>query len=140
MSESTDLIAPEDNNLAELQQKEQVRPKFTFKGKELAPYSRGSRILYGMVCDNNDLVIYRVLAFLYIHLQPRDEMIPLVWGDINKFRAKIIDFRETLTDEDEVEAQRIVDELLEADRSTRVIAEPEDDPTSNSKKKDYVNE
>ena len=124
---SEELITPESNDFAELQTKEQVRPAATFKGKPLAPYSRGTRILYNMVLSDQDLVIYRILAFLYIHLNPRSDVIPLAWGDVNKFREKIIEFRETLTDKDEQEAQQIVDDLLKADAETRVIPEPENE-------------
>lgn len=120
------LITPEsDTEFQEIQQREHVRPAATFKGKELAPFSRGTRILYAMICNDNDLVIYRVLAFIYIHLHPRKEVIPLVWGDLTRFREKILEFRETLTDADETEAQRIVNEQLAADAATRVVAEPE---------------
>ena len=121
---SEELITPE-SDFQDIQQKEHVRPKYTFKGKELLPYSRGTRILYGMVSDDRDLVIYRVLAFLYIHLNPRIEVIPFVWGDINKFREKMIEYRETLSDSDIEEANRIVNEILTADQETRVVAEPE---------------
>src|SRR5438477_12623880 len=104
-----DLVTPE-SDLQETQQREHVRPAYSFKGRELAPYSRGTRILYGMISDDRDLVIYRVLAFLYIHLNPRTEVIPLVWGDINKFREKMIEYREMLTDQDIEEANKLVDE------------------------------
>src|SRR6267142_1273775 len=126
-----DLITPE-SELQETQQREQVRPKYSFKGQELAPYSRGTRILYGMISDDRDLVIYRVMAFLYIHLNPRSEVIPMVWGDINKFREKMIDYRETLSDQDIEEANKLVDEILRSDAETRVVAEPETDGKKNA--------
>lgn len=125
-----ELITPE-SDFQETQQREHVRPKYSFKGKELAPYSRGTRILYGMISDDRDLVIYRVLAFLYIHMNPRSEVIPVVWGDINKFREKMIDYRETLDDKDIEEANKLVDEIIRADAETRVIAEPEGDGKKN---------
>jgi hypothetical protein len=132
-----DLITPEtDNDFQEIQEREHVRPAPVFKGQELLPFSRGSRILYGMVLNDNDLVIYRVLAFIFIHMHPRTEIIPLVWGDVNKFREKVLEFRETLTDEDETEAQRIVNEVLEADAATKVMAEPEH--SGDGKKNDDV--
>lgn len=130
-----ELITPE-SDFQITQEREQIRPLAVFKGKELAPYSRGTRILYNMVIDDKDLVIYRVLAFLYVHLHPRPDVIRLAWGDLNKFRETILEFRETLTDADEAEAQRIVDELLKADASTRVVAEP--DNADAGKKKDAV--
>jgi hypothetical protein len=133
----TDLITPEtDTEFQDIQEREHVRPTQIFKGQALLPFSRGSRILYGMVLNDNDLVLYRVLAFIYIHLHPRNEMIPLIWGDVNKFREQVLEFRETLSDEDEIEAQRIVNEVLEADAATRVISEP--DNSSDGKKNDDV--
>lgn len=127
----SDLIAPE-SEFQVTQEKEQVRPPAMFQGKPLAPYSRGTRILYNMVIEENDLVIYRILAFLYIHLHPRADVIPLVWGDINNFRETILEFRDTLTDADETEAQRLVNEIFAADAATRVVAEPDDATNSHS--------
>ncbi len=72
-----------------------------------------------MVCDDADLVVYRVLAFIYIHLHPRADMIRLCW-DVNAFRERIIQFRDTLTDEDETEAQRIFNEIHTAESKTPV--------------------
>lgn len=126
MNES--LIAPEqDTEFQENQTREHVRPPTMFKGKELAPYSRGTRILYRMICDDADLVIYRVLAFIYIHSLSRSEAVKLCWGNVNDFREKVLEFRETLTDQDEDDAQKLVDELLAAENATRVTAIPEDE-------------
>jgi hypothetical protein len=119
-SNTAPLLSPEDEiTFQDRQDREHVRAPAVFKGQTLLPYSRGTKLLYGMVCDDNDLVIYRVLSFIYIHTHPRKDIIRLAWKP-DEFREVIIAYRETLTDDDEKEAQRITEELFQAERDSQI--------------------
>lgn len=124
------LIAPEDN-FAVNSDREHIRPAFTFKGRTLAPYSKGSRRLYAQVCEENDLVVYRTVAFVYIHINPREEMCALAWN-LPKFRKAVLDWMDDLSDAEEAEAQKIVSDIIANDQATAVEVIP---PPGKDKKK-----
>jgi hypothetical protein len=119
MSNEPEPNPEDDADFAAAEDRELIRPKWRFKDKDLLPYSRGTRLLYGTVIDDNDVVAYRNLAFVYLHLHPRDEMIPLAWN-LNAFRAAVLEWSESLSDADMVEAGRLKEEMLQSDIQTAV--------------------
>lgn len=119
-------FTPEE--LAERLEKEFIRPLDTFKGISLWPYTRAMRLLFAQVCSDEDTVIYRQLAFIYLHLKRTEQtqqedvtkhVVPLAW-DINAFRAKIAFWRDTLSDEDEKTAAILHREIVEREFESRV--------------------
>ena len=120
-------FTPEE--LAERLEKEFVRPPDTFKGIPLWPYTRAMRLLFAQVCSPEDTVIYRQLAFIYLHLkrtEPEQQadvtkhLIQDVW-DINIFRAKVAFYRDTLSGEDEKVAAILHHNIVERELESRVI-------------------
>ncbi len=126
------LAAPEDSEFSTAQEKEQIRPAREFKGKELRPYSRGTRLLFQQVLSPNDSATFRVLAFVYIHLNPAEEMVKLCWNQ-EAFRLAVLAFAETLSPADEQEADRVTDEMIKADRASEVA--PAGDGSGKKKRK-----
>jgi hypothetical protein len=85
--------------------------------------------IYGQICED-DSVLYRAAAFVFIHLKRtektaladmRRHVIPLAWS-VNDFRAAIVEFLETMSDEDESEALRIMTECFETELKSRIVA------------------
>ncbi len=113
------IAAPEDSEFSTIQEKEQVRPAWTFKGKELRPYSRGTRLLFQQVWSPNDSPSFRVFAFIYIHLNSAEEMVKLCWNQ-EAFRLAVLEFAETLSPAEELEADKITDQMIKADRASEV--------------------
>ena len=54
----------------------------TFKGKPLAPYTEGSKLLLLQVRDDGDSSLYFVYSFVFVHIlikENRREVINLCW-------------------------------------------------------------
>lgn len=125
------LLNPESEEaLSAALEREHIRPAYTFQGKELWNYSNGSDLVFQQVCDDGDLMGYRGLAFVFIHLKRTEKtamddiakyVIPIAW-DLNRFRSEIMRFREKLTPDDVAEASRILVETLDTEMKSRVKA------------------
>ena len=120
--------------------KEHIRPADTFQGKPLWPFSKGTKLVYMQVTDD-DTVLFRALAFIWIHLRRTEQtakadltrhVIPVAWN-INQFRGEIMEFRETLSDEDEADAIRIMTECFDRDKKTEIKAGALDGSTTQKK-------
>lgn len=99
-----------------------VSPDRSFKGETIAPYTEGSRLLMLQVREDTDSSIYFIWAFLYLHIaiaKNRKDAIRLAW-DRDLFREKVIDWIETKTEADRIEATNIVSAIIEQSTKGRV--------------------
>lgn len=134
-------LNPEDQTETFDASREFTRPLYTFKGKELWPFARKSKMILAQVFSD-DVASYRALAFIFIHTRRGGKtfsedlakfVIPIAWK-IDEFRAKIVDLAEDMSDEDIEEAARIFGESLTADRDTQFRAEADGDAKLAQKK------
>lgn len=123
MSDSPSAVPefnPEDEqSILETTEKAFAKPPRKFRDIVMKPYSRGTRLLYGIIQSDNDSVIYRALAFVYIHTHTREEMVNLCW-DLPAFRVAITNFRDVITEPEEADCLKMVEEILSEERATEV--------------------
>lgn len=87
----------------------------TFKGKPLAPYTEGSKLLLLQVRDDGDSSLYFVYSFVFVHIlikENRREAINLCW-DKDRFRERLFDWIAGFNQSDLGEASKIVSEIIE---------------------------
>ena len=124
---------PDEVTDAELE-REIMRPPRTFKGVELWPWGRTAKALWFMVLDfKRDSGVFQALSMIEITRKKggasaaedyEKHVIPLAY-DQNKFRAKIFNWRDELTEDDEVEAVKIYDEILQLEYASRSVTQKE---------------
>lgn len=121
-------FTPEEQ--AERLEKEFIRPLDTFKGVELWPYTRAMQLLFAQVSTDEDTLLFRSLAFVFMHRKRTEStqqadvtkhVVSLAW-DINAFRSKVAFFFDDLTEQDVVEAIRIYESTMEREMQSRVKA------------------
>ena len=99
-----------------------VSPTRAFKGKTLAPYTEGSRLLCLQVKDPEDSAVWFVWSFLYMHLliaEDRKTAISLAWNRA-EYREKLLDWIVDKTEDDRIEASNLVGSILEEASRGRV--------------------
>jgi hypothetical protein len=140
----------EDPNLAlneakasEVLDGEFVRPCEKFQGKLLWPYTPGTRNLYAMAQSDSDSVLYRILAFIFIHVRRGEKemeadiaknIVPLIWENLNLFRFRVLEFRSSLSDSDLDNAIAIARKELKLEGLSEVSASPPEIGPSAQKK------
>lgn len=115
----------EENLLQELDQSF-ISPDRYFKEQRLAPYTEGSRLLMLQVRDEADSPIFFVYAFIYIHIllaKSRKEAIRIAWNR-EEFREKLMDWSESMTDDDRDKASILVANILTESNKGRVNVIP----------------
>jgi len=103
-----------------------VLPSKTFKGKPLASYTEGSRLLCLQVKDPEDSSVWFVWSFLYMHLliaEDRKTAISLAWNKA-QYREKLLDWICDKTEDDRMEASNLVGCILEEASKARVEVIP----------------
>lgn len=112
-----------------------TRPAEIFQGRPLWPFTKGSKALYNMALSDSDTRLYRVLAFIYIHMRGKDadmerdlaaRVVPLVWNDMDLFRVKVFCLCDTMSEEDFSSAFEIVNKELKLEAATEIFATPPD--------------
>jgi len=127
-----------------------TRPAAVFQGRPLWPFTPGSKALYHMSLSDADTRLYRVLAFILIHIRGEQELrnatgevvakamatsmesdlaarvVPLVWHDLNLFRVKALALCDSMTPEDIEAAFEIVNRELKLEAASEVVATPPD--------------
>ena len=101
-----------------------VSPEKEFCGESLAPYTEGSRLLLMQAKTDEDVPIFFVWAFVYLHIQlakNRKEAIRLAWNR-ELFREKVLDWADTKTPKERDEATSLVGLILE--EASKGIVEP----------------
>jgi len=101
-----------------------VSPEKEFCGEPLAPYTEGSRLLLMQAKTDEDVPIFFVWAFVYLHIQlakNRKEAIRLAWNR-ELFREKVLDWADTKTPKEREEATSLVGLILE--EASKGIVEP----------------
>lgn len=101
-----------------------VAPEREFYGEPLAPYTEGSRLLLLQSKTDDDVPLFFVWAFVYLHinlLKNRKETIKLVW-DKQEFRDKVLEWADTKTQEHRERATALVGSILE--EASKGIVEP----------------
>jgi len=92
----------------------------TWKGQVLAPYTEGSRILMSQIRGKEDVGLFFIYAFLFLHLElkkDRRNAIGLCW-DKEAFREAVLDFSSSMSMTDRDLAASIVTSILdEADKA-----------------------
>ncbi len=129
MNNSPQLNPEDDDSISQRLEREHLRPASVFQGKELWPFTRGTKLVFNQIIGD-DTVLFRALAFVWIHVKRGEatckadvtrHVAPFAWS-INHFRGEIIEFADTLTDEDQADAMRIHKEWEEAEAATRFKA------------------
>ena len=91
-----------------------------WKGEALAPYTEGSRILMAQIRSKDDVGLYFIYAFLFLHLElkkDRKHAIRLCWNK-EAFREAVLDFSSEMTSSDRDQAASIVTSMIdEADKA-----------------------
>jgi hypothetical protein len=95
-----------------------------FCGEKIAPYTEGSRLLLMQAKTDEDVPLFFVWSFLFLHIQlakNKREAIKLAW-DKDTFREKVLDWADTKTSKDRDEATALVGLILE--EASKGIVEP----------------
>jgi len=103
-----------------------ISPDRYFKDQKLAPYTEGSRLLMIQVRDEADSPIFFVYAFVYIHIllaKNRKSALKLAW-DKEGFRDKVMEWSETMTEQDRDTASLLVANILNESNKPKVNVIP----------------
>jgi hypothetical protein len=95
-----------------------------FCGEKIAPYTEGSRLLLLQAKTEEDVPLFFVWSFLFLHIplaKNKREAIKLAW-DKDAFREKVLDWADTKTAKDRDEATALVGLILE--EASKGIVEP----------------
>lgn len=143
--EEPDFNPEDEDQVNAMLERELLRPCETFQGKPLWPFTPGSKGLYSAVLSDGDTKLYRVLAFVFIHLRRTEaemsadlgkHIIPLVFGDLNVFRTRVLlEFRDSLTDQDILDAIAITNKEFQVEAASEVTGNPPDFGGSQKKSK-----
>lgn len=101
-----------------------VAPEREFNGEALAPYTEGSRLLLLQAKTDDDVPLFFVWAFVFLHIQlakNRKETIRLAW-DKDSFRDKVLQWADTKTEAQREQATALVGSILE--EASKGIVEP----------------
>jgi hypothetical protein len=101
-----------------------VSPEREFCGEALAPYTEGSRLLLLQAKTDDDVPLFFVWAFVFLHIQlakNRKETIRLAW-DKDSFRDKVLQWADTKTESQREQATALVGSILE--EASKGIVEP----------------
>lgn len=99
-------------------------PEREFMGEALAPYTEGSRLLLLQAKTDDDVPLFFVWAFVFLHIQlakNRKETIKLAW-DKEAFRDKVLLWADNKTEPQREIATSLVGAILE--EASRGIVEP----------------
>jgi len=103
-----------------------ISPDRYFKDQKLAPYTEGSRLLMIQVRDEADSPIFFVYAFVYIHIllaKNRKAALKLAW-DKEGFRDKVMEWSETMSEQDRDTASLLVASILNESNKPKVNVIP----------------
>jgi hypothetical protein len=99
-------------------------PEREFDGEPLVSYTEGSRLLLLQAKTDEDVPLFFVWAFVYLHIQlakNRKETIKLAW-DKEAFRNKVLEWADTKTEAQREQATFLVGSILE--EASKGIVEP----------------
>jgi hypothetical protein len=99
-------------------------PEREFDGEALAPYTEGSRLLLLQAKTDEDVPLFFVWAFVYLHIylaKNRKETIKLAWNK-EAFRDKVLQWADTKTEAQREQATALVGSILE--EASKGIVEP----------------
>jgi hypothetical protein len=102
----------------------------SWKGQVLAPYTEGSRILMAQIRGKEDVGLYFIYAFLFLHLElkkDRRNAIRLCW-DKDAFREAVLDFSSEMSINDRDHAASIVTSILDEAEKAETEAIPSPKP------------
>lgn len=108
-----------------------VSPDREFKGKKLAPYTEGSRLLLLQIRDDGDSSLYFVYSFIFIHIllkENRKDAINLCWKK-DDFRERLFDYIAKFNNNDLAEASALVGKIIEEAGKGQVEVIPDGKPT-----------
>ena len=97
-----------------------------FKDQKLAPYTEGSRLLMIQVRDEADSPIFFVYSFIYIHIllaKNRKAALRQAW-DKELFRDKVMEWSETMSEQDRDAASLLVANILTESNKPKVNVIP----------------
>jgi hypothetical protein len=108
-----------------------IRPEYTFRGTPLWPYTLGSQIVFNQAIESKDKMMFVWAAFVFLLLQrgektaasDRNKHILPLWDD-GTLRGAILDWADSLTEPDMIEAKAIYDKWMKADAETTVEPVP----------------
>lgn len=104
-----------------------VSPEREFKGRKLAPYTEGSRLLLLQIRDDGDSSLYFIYSFIFIHIllkENRKEAINVCWKK-DEFREKLFDYIAKFNNSDLAEASSLVSSIIEEAGKGQVEIIPE---------------
>lgn len=110
-----------------------VSPDREFKGKKLAPYTEGSRLLLLQIRDDGDSSLYFVYSFIFIHILLKDnrkDAINLCWKK-DEFRERLFDYIAKFNNNDLAEASALVGKIIEEAGRGQVEIIPDGKPRGN---------
>ena len=135
---SADLSPEQELDRARAADHELIRPPLEFQGRELWPYTPGSKLLYHQALDEEDVTYLRPLVFVFIHLRrgaqtrqadllvPREEfggwsLMRLCWN-LERLHAAVMEWLDTLPEGAVEEAGRVLSDALAPAAATEIRA------------------
>lgn len=103
-----------------------IAPNRVFDGRELAPYTEGSRLLLMQIRSDEDSSAYFVWAFIYLHIllrQNRKEAIALAWNK-DLFRERLLEWISEKSESDRERATELCSQMVEEAAKARVEVIP----------------
>jgi hypothetical protein len=101
-----------------------------WKGKQLAPYTEGSRVLMSQIRSVQDSGLFFVWSFLFLHIElhkDRKNAIRLCW-DKNAFREAVLDFSSEMTVSDRDAAAVMVNKIMDESTAAELEVVPDGKP------------
>ena len=142
MSNEPDFNPEDEDSIKRTLEGEFTRPPAIFQGRPLWPFTPGSKALYHMTLSDEDTRLYRVLAFIFIHIRGDGKdmetdlaarIVPIVWHNLGLFRIRALSLCDSMGDADMEAAFAIVNKELQLESATEVTATPPDYGTPQKK-------
>ena len=90
-----------------------------FKGQKLNKFTLGHRIILNQVREEADSTEFFVWAVLFCLVTQRDRLVELGW-DKKKFRIAVLDWADGFSDDEFLEASKIVEDVFKEINDSRV--------------------
>ena len=129
----SDFDPEEEERMREQVSGEMLRPAGTFQGKELWPFSKAARAIFSKLTTDQDTIDFCGLAFVYILTKRSGTtfkadaaahiLLPF-WDNRAGFVSEILSLFDTVTQQDQESANRLMDTCLKMGIFTQIEALP----------------
>lgn len=92
-----------------------------FKGIKLNKFTLGLRVILNQIREEGDSTEFFVWSTLFCLITPRNQLIKLAW-DKTKFREAVIDWSDSLVEQDFMDGVKLIDEIYAELADARVTS------------------